>query len=474
VITPHEHGFSIKMTEKIEDLVTSLFLPLYFAYSGLNTRVDEINSFYLWGMVLLVTSAAIMGKVLGCSFASKAVGYTWRESFAIGFLMSTKGLVELIVLNLGLQSGVITQDIFTIFVLMALITTFMTVPVISSLYPYSMYLGKRTDDVQSILDSEYGDQTAQKMHVVVVVPSLHTVRAVMIMTRFLTAKSLVHITALRLIELSDRMSRVMMDNDPKHTLKSDPALNMFRSFGENDDKVKISSLVTVSTLDNYADLVNTATIDLKSELVIFPVEGSRLLGVAERIFSLVQCPVAVLVDHGFADNIQSFMKGESLDDIYEDPKMKEVEPLKELKETTIVFLYNGSADDKEAAFYVSRMIEHENVSVTLIHIVDNPLDSADTDPTLDKLKTMAFKVIDVPRVMSIESSKLLSNSHNHLIVVGKSTLNDQRIRVNGTGTNLKTLNDFLAVKAETSYLIVRAKYTGPPKTVARVESQLRI
>ncbi|KAI9006234.1 Cation/H+ exchanger, partial [Gaertneriomyces semiglobifer] len=134
LITPHDHGFAIKLTEKIEDLVTMLLLPLYFAYSGLNTNIGMLNDGEAWAYTFLVIVAACGGKVIGCTAAARLTGFNWRESIASGILMNTKGLVELIVLNLGYTAGVINQKIFTMFVIMALITTFMTTPLITWVY----------------------------------------------------------------------------------------------------------------------------------------------------------------------------------------------------------------------------------------------------------------------------------------------------------------------------------------------------
>lgn len=98
LICPHEGGFAIKLTEKIEDLVGSIFLPLYFALSGLNTNLGLLNSGETWGYVVGVTAIAFIAKVTGGTVASRLTGLVWRESFTVGVLMSCKGLVELIVL----------------------------------------------------------------------------------------------------------------------------------------------------------------------------------------------------------------------------------------------------------------------------------------------------------------------------------------------------------------------------------------
>ncbi|KAI9830221.1 MAG: K(+)/H(+) antiporter [Phylliscum demangeonii] len=135
LICPHEAGFAIKITEKIEDLVTVLFLPLYFALSGLSTNLGLLDSGITWAYVIGVLAIAFFGKVVGGALAARAAKLVWRESFTIGVLMSCKGLVELIVLNIGLQAKILSTRTFTIFVVMALITTFATTPLTSALYP---------------------------------------------------------------------------------------------------------------------------------------------------------------------------------------------------------------------------------------------------------------------------------------------------------------------------------------------------
>lgn len=98
LLCPHEGGFAIKLTEKIEDLVAALFLPLYFTLSGLQTNLGLLDTGIVWGYVVAVVAIAFIAKVAGGTLASRACGLLWRECFAVGVLMSCKGLVELIVL----------------------------------------------------------------------------------------------------------------------------------------------------------------------------------------------------------------------------------------------------------------------------------------------------------------------------------------------------------------------------------------
>lgn len=121
-------AFARAVQERSETLVTALLLPVFFVFSGLNTRIGLLNSRALLGLTLLVMGLAIAGKGVACALAARASGETWRDSAAIGTLMNARGLMELIILNIGLQNGVITPTLFTIFILMAIVTTVMASP----------------------------------------------------------------------------------------------------------------------------------------------------------------------------------------------------------------------------------------------------------------------------------------------------------------------------------------------------------
>jgi Kef-type K+ transport system membrane component KefB len=113
---------------RIQPLAVALLLPLFFTYSGLNTQIGLLNSWYLWGMSLLVLVAAILGKGVACYFAARVTGLSHRDSLGIGTLMNARGLMELIIINIGLQRGIISEELFAALVIMAIITTLMASP----------------------------------------------------------------------------------------------------------------------------------------------------------------------------------------------------------------------------------------------------------------------------------------------------------------------------------------------------------
>ena len=118
---------------RIQPLTVALLLPLFFTYSGLNTKITLLNTGFLWLMCGAVLFAAIMGKGVGCWLAARATGIANREALGIGTLMNARGLMELIIINIGLQRGVISEGLFATLVIMAVVTTLMASPLFERL-----------------------------------------------------------------------------------------------------------------------------------------------------------------------------------------------------------------------------------------------------------------------------------------------------------------------------------------------------
>ena len=133
IIMPSSVNFRKILTEKVEDVSMALLLPLFFAFSGLRTEIGLLNTLHAWEVCTAVIFIAILGKFGGSMFAARFVGLSWKDSIVIGALINTRGLMELIILNIGYDLGILNSEIFTMMVLMALITTFMTGPVLDRL-----------------------------------------------------------------------------------------------------------------------------------------------------------------------------------------------------------------------------------------------------------------------------------------------------------------------------------------------------
>ncbi|MCJ1430415.1 K(+)/H(+) antiporter [Sticta canariensis] len=319
LICPHDGGFAIKLTEKIEDLVSVFFLPLYFALSGLSTNIGLLDSGITWAYVFGVIAVAFVGKFVGGTVAARLCKLVWRESFTIGVLMSCKGLVELIVLNIGYQAKILSQRTFTIFVVMALVTTFATTPLTSALYPpwYQKKIAawKRGEidwDGNSLArdatSSEQGDGALEKYNgtefrkLLVYLrleslPSLFTFVALLGGDRTGNTLGKTHpqkareavdqsshmatsdalsrrkkplaVHGLRMLELTERQSSVMKESDLDDYHVRDPVVNAFHTFGQLSN-VAISGEVQVVPEGSYAEILKESASEHGSDMVLLP------------------------------------------------------------------------------------------------------------------------------------------------------------------------------------------------------------
>lgn len=121
------------LMNRIQPLAVALLLPLFFTYSGLNTKIGLLNTWFLWGMCGAVLLAAVLGKWVACTLAARATGISNREAMGIGILMNSRGLMELIIINIGLQRGIISEGLFATLVIMAVVTTLMASPIFERL-----------------------------------------------------------------------------------------------------------------------------------------------------------------------------------------------------------------------------------------------------------------------------------------------------------------------------------------------------
>jgi Kef-type K+ transport system membrane component KefB len=131
IVIPKKDGLQIKIIDRISDVSMVMLLPLFFVYTGLRTNAGILNSSGLWISFLLILVCAVAGKFGGSTLVAKVLGQNWKDSLSIGALMNTRGLMELIVLNIGYDMHIISADIFSMMVLMALLTTMMTNPVLN-------------------------------------------------------------------------------------------------------------------------------------------------------------------------------------------------------------------------------------------------------------------------------------------------------------------------------------------------------
>jgi hypothetical protein len=145
---PRHARLSEEVTRRIDAFVVTLLLPIFFVYTGLKTNVTLLDRPELWLITLGLIAIAVIGKLAGAAVAARVTGFGWRESAVIGTLMNTRGLTELIVLNLALTAGAISNALFAALVLMALVTTLMAGPVLKLLDPRNEYGAQVEDEVE--------------------------------------------------------------------------------------------------------------------------------------------------------------------------------------------------------------------------------------------------------------------------------------------------------------------------------------
>ncbi|KAI8389338.1 Sodium/hydrogen exchanger family-domain-containing protein [Blakeslea trispora] len=313
VIIPHDHGLAVKITEKIEDIVNIVFLPLYFTLSGLKTQIGLLDSGPVWGYVILVIVLACVGKIAGCAGAAKFSGMTTRESLTVGFLMSCKGLVELIVLNIGHDAGVLNDQVFVIMVAMALITTFMTTPVVMWLYPESY---QRATAAKMDLDHQsFGKdisratshvELGQNFSLVTMINRIEGAISIMSLIRLLKqetpdplAKSGRHqlnVHAIRLLELTQRTSDVMKLKDMEETSRQDPVLSVLRTFTNLSGGVELlGTHLDFQMRSKFVNTVANYSQSVSADIVLFPISNySQHTIVEDQAFPLSEAAYQVM------------------------------------------------------------------------------------------------------------------------------------------------------------------------------------
>lgn len=418
LICPHDGGFAIKLTEKIEDLITVLFLPLYFALSGLNTNLGLLNDGITWGYVIAIIVVAFAGKIGGGTLAARGMKLVWRESFTIGVLMSCKGLVELIVLNIGLEAKILTQKTFTMFVVMALVTTFATTPIVKGLYPpwyqkkIEAWKRGEIDWDGKPIGSETPDEAplkleANKINRLLVylrldsLPSLFTFVSLLgeeketapDATNDNQRKRPLEVHALRIIELTERTSSVMKMADTDEFSRRDPVVNAFKTFSQLHD-VAVSSSVVVAPEDAYATtLVNSAS-DQSSDFVLIPwsevgsntedqaipfhvssedrFSGRSHLDFIQNTLSKAVCNTGIFIGNGFSGIAPVEKTRSTL------PRTKSGRSLRSLREAChqpvadkthhVFFPFIGGEDDRAALHFVLQLAKSPLVTVTIAHL----------------------------------------------------------------------------------------------------------
>lgn len=354
-IMPDVPKFRTVFIAKVEDVSVILLLPLFFVFTGLRTEIGSLNEPYLWKVTGFIILVAVIGKFFGSALAAKFVGQSWRNSLVIGALMNTRGLMELIVLNIGLALGVLTTQVFTMMVIMALVTTFMTGPALDLIN----YIFKTTDS------SDHEEEIDQSKYRILISFGNHE-----------KGKSLLRLAHSLVKKQSESASITAM-----HLSLSDE----MHSFNiEDKEKSSFSPIVKEAViLKQEITTVFKATLDVESEIIDIANQGDYdliIVGLGKSIFEGTLLGKVI----GFTSRIinperllDKFTGKEGLfvnspfDERTRQIVLKVKKPLgvlidKELKEVNQVFIPIYCSEDSFLIDYAQKLIYNNNTAVSFL------------------------------------------------------------------------------------------------------------
>ena len=237
---PAESKFVGHITEKLEDFILLFLLPIFFAYTGLRTGIGLLNDAHLWKICLLVVLIATAAKVIFSFFAARVAGLSWRQSGVLGSLMNARGLVELIVLNIGLNLHVLSPQMFAMMVIMALATTFITTPLLYLVYSPAR---QRRDEAAEALKPAPGES-----------------RALVTVSSPQTASGLVRVGTLLLGAGTGRLCLLHLNNPDEHERRS-------KTFYTASDPVELA-LRQAAAMDVSVSAVGFVSTDFASDITL--------------------------------------------------------------------------------------------------------------------------------------------------------------------------------------------------------------
>ncbi|MED6173425.1 hypothetical protein PIB30_059187 [Stylosanthes scabra] len=444
ITIPKKGEFASSVTKRIEDFVSALLLPLYFASSGLKTDVAKLHGMEEWGLLVLVIATACVGKILGTFTVAMMSMIPVRESLTLGFLMNTKGLVELIVLNIGKEKKVLNDEVFAILVLMALFTTFITTPIVLAIYrpsrlrapnhqpkhptPRPLALSSQHD--LTILACVHDHHTSN-------IPSLITFIE-SIRPHNITTK--LNFYVMKLVELTDRSTSILTvqrnrrNGFPIVKRRSQSSMHdqvaaafqVYNGVGQ----VRLHHLTSVSALSTMHEDICHVAEKQGVGMIVIPFHkrwrrgeededdkeieiGQGWRGVNQRVLQTAPCSVAVLVDRGVGTWLQP---GAS------DATMR----------VCIVFI--GGLHDRMALDLGARMAQHPAITLSLVRFMsteDRQLDW-ETEKELDEVAVNELRAKFGESVKYIE--KDASNITDEVLRMGKSK--EYELLIVGKGNQL--------------------------------------
>jgi Kef-type K+ transport system membrane component KefB/nucleotide-binding universal stress UspA family protein len=383
VVMPKTGTIGATLAGKLEEVVLVLLLPLFFAYSGLRTEIGLVHTATDWLVCGAIVLCACGGKMGAGTIAARLTGSSWRDAMSIGALMNTRGLMELIVLNIGLDLGVIGPKLFAMMVLMALVTTFMTTPLLRLLKPSEE--GARTPASSPV----WGTPSKPDYCVLVCIADERVGHSLATLSRALCFGGGERVVALNLTAPPERrLFAELEDEQPPSPLA--PMLGRARALN-----LEVESLSFVSS-DPAEDICNVAR-EQRAHLVLLgghrPVIGQSLLGGTVRsVLKAAPTDTGVLIDRG----------------------------LHQLRRVLLPFL--GSPHDATALALARRFVEGSGAELVVLELrdVDRPgIDVLGSLATwVERTSGVSHRVVVTESAFEVVMAEL---EHNYdLLIVGLS------------------------------------------------------
>jgi len=345
-VLPKEGGFARALIDKLEDLVLVVFLPLFFVFSGLRTEIRLIDSAESWAVCGLIILIACIGKFGGSAVAARLTGLGWRESSALGILMNTRGLMELVVLNIGLDLGVISPTVFSMMVIMALVTTFATSPLIRWVYPAERMAQDLIDAGEGVPEPTRASATApapaegEALSLMLCISHRQAGTGLAAMAAALVrGEKAARIDAVHLVPAIGRGGTAMVGKGPGEGAGEDVLAPVMARTAELGVEARMLSFISDDPARDICELAVARDADLVLLGWHKPVLSQTLLGgVVHDVMNRCPATVGVLVDRGLG-------------------------PIKR-----VLVPYAGSAHDQSALRLARQLMKASGAQVTILHV----------------------------------------------------------------------------------------------------------
>ncbi|ORY50161.1 hypothetical protein LY90DRAFT_702963 [Neocallimastix californiae] len=499
----------------------------YIAASGLRSNFDFTSDYMFWIWLVIFFIASSIGKILAASLVARLCKFSWRESFSIGILLNTKGLMDLVVLNMGFDSSILTDKTYTLFILITILTTFSTSSLISKVYspkyrvpmtlnaPMNVEFNEATemtnDDYHSLTDSSSQSSYYKLLFTVTNTKSLP---GLMTMLHLLNSKitndnngkiynqSKLMAHVLRIVEFSERSSTIQMATDATTTTNLDPISGIIRTFGQLNNINIIANLIVIkpsdfaSTLSFYAENLHSniliITYDIADNNYLGPTQSgyltlanifenqndqssvslqvqqmnsytiqqktlrsikSEYLPAINQFLRNSNCPVGIYIDRGFGQGPAMMLNSLNNNYTNETTYGNTVSNLSNVNlfAQTVMIIFIGGPDDREALKLVTRIAKNNRVHVIIKRIrPSNEVKSPIVETTIEENYIndgLTFQPNAIKSTSLQTYQKMLSNltERKSLTNSNRNTVTSNQIKRNSTNMNnneIIELNDY--------------------------------